>query len=320
MVKIKAAKEKEVKSPLTWGRFKRQSAKYWQLYVLLLVPLGLLLLFSYWPMYGLQLAFKDFYPRRGIWGSPWVGLTNFKNFLSSFQFAKVMRNTLTISTTTLIIGFPMPILLALGLNELASKKYKKVVQSATFFPYFVSIIVLIGLMWQLLDVRIGPINALLRAIGGESAVTNFRASPNWVVPLYVITSIWQNTGYSAVVYLAALSGISIELQEAAIIDGASKVQKIWHINLPGIKNTAVVLFILSLSNIVGVGFEKVFAMQNPTNRAMADVLSTYIYSMGVTSGDFAYATAVGLFNSLITFALVFTSNAISRKVNETSLW
>jgi len=301
-------------------RLGRQILKCWQLYVMLLIPLALLFIFSYWPMYGLQLAFRDFRPRLGIWGSPWIGLDNFRHFLSSHSFLRVMGNTLTISLSTLIIGFPIPILLALGLNELRSKKYKQVIQTTTFFPYFVSVVVMVGIMWQLLDVRIGPVNALLRAIGGEDAVINFRASPDWVVPLYVISSIWQNAGFTAIIFLASLASISPELQEAAIIDGASKVQKIWHVNLPAIKNTAVIMFILSLSNVVGVGFEKVFAMQNMANQSTANVLSTYIYQMGIGGGDFSFATAVGLFNTLITFTLVFSANAISRRVNEASLW
>ncbi len=293
----------------------------WQLYLFLLLPLIYILVFSYYPMTGIQLAFKKFMPVQGIWGSPWVGFKNFEKFFTSYQFPRVMKNTLTLSFYGLFAGFPMPIILALALNALRSDRYRKFIQTVTYLPHFISMVVMIGILYQMFNPRIGLLAGLFSVITGKENI-DLLAIPEAFPHLYVWSGIWQSMGYSAIIYIAALAGVDPELHEAAEIDGASRFARVRHIDFPSILPTAVIMLILSAGQIMNVGFEKVFLMQNKLNAATSEVISTYVYkvSIAASQSDFSFGTAIGLFNSLINFALLITVNFISKKLNDTSLW
>jgi putative aldouronate transport system permease protein len=290
----------------------------WQLYLLLLLPMAIIIIFSYGPMYGLQIAFKNYRPRDGFWGSPWVGLQHFRTFFSNFQIKRLILNTLGISMYSLIAGFPIPIILAILINECANRSFKKTVQMVTFAPYFISTVVMVSMILMFLSVYGGPINTLLASMG-KSRV-DFMARPELFKSIYVWTGVWQGAGYSSVIYIAALSGIDPALHEAAIIDGANKFQRIIHIDIPGITPTIIILLILSCGGLMSVGFEKIYLMQNQLNMSTSDVISTYVYRMGLENAQYSFSTAVGLFNSVINTILLITVNQIARKVSETSLW
>ena len=294
--------------------------KAWQLYTLMLLPLIYLVVFKYYPMLGAQIAFKNFNLVKGIWGSPWVGFKHFDRFLKSYQFVRVMRNTLVISFYQLIAGFPLPIILALGLNYLRSARYKKVVQMVTYAPYFISMVVLVGMMIQVLAVRNGVVNNVIAAFGLERV--NFFGDPAIFPHLFVWSSIWQTVGYGSIIYIATLSGIPPELHEAAIVDGATIMQRIYHVDIPGILPTAIILLILNVGRVLEIGFEKAFLMQNPLNLRNSEVIQTYVYKTGLLSAlpQYSYASAIGLFRSIIGLILLVSVNGISRRVNSTSLW
>jgi putative aldouronate transport system permease protein len=296
----------------------RKILRGWQLYLLLLLPMAVIIIFSYGPMYGLQIAFKNYRPRDGFWGSPWVGLQHFRTFFSNFQIKRLILNTLGISVYSLIAGFPIPIILAILINECTHRGFKKTVQMVTFAPYFISTVVMVSMILMFLSVYGGPINTLLASMG-QSRV-DFMAKPELFKSIYVWTGIWQGAGYSSVIYIAALSGIDPTLYEAAIIDGASKFQRIIHIDIPGIMPTMIILFLLSCGGLMSVGFEKIYLMQNQLNMGASDVISTYVYRMGLENAQYSFSTAVGLFNSVINTALLIIANQIARKVSETSLW
>lgn len=292
----------------------------WQLHVVLLLPLIYIVVFKYVPMYGAQIAFRDFMPLKGIWGSDWVGIKNFKKFFMSYQFATVMKNTIGISAYSLVAGFPIPIFLALALNNADSRVYKKTVQMATYAPHFISTVVMAGIILRMLSPHTGIINHIVKALGAEPVA--FMSEPRLFKTVYVITGIWQNAGWGTIIYLAALSSINPTLHEAALVDGATRVQRTWHIDVPGIMPTAVILLILNTGRIMNVGFEKVFLLQNPLNLTSSEIIQTYVYKIGLGSSlpDYSFATAVGLFNSLINLALLLVVNSIARKLGETSLW
>lgn len=294
--------------------------KCWQLYVFLLIPLVYIVIFNYLPMYGAVIAFKKYTYTGGIWDSPWVGLDNFKRFFSSYYFPRIMGNTIGLSLYNLIAGFPFPILLALSLNYIGNRTYKKMVQMVTYSPYFISTVVMVGMIMQFLDVRIGVVNHLVRALGGEAV--NFMGVPEYFKSIYVWSGIWQTCGYGAIIYISALANVPTELHEAAVIDGANKLRRMWHIDLPSILPTAAIMLILSFGNIMSVGFEKVYLMQNPLNLRTSEVINTYIYNAGISGGaaNYSYATAIGLFQSVISFAMLMMVNHISKRLNETSLW
>jgi putative aldouronate transport system permease protein len=296
---------------------KKTLSRHWQLYVLILLPLAWVIIFKYGPMYGLQIAFKDYMIRLGYWGSKWVGLKHFKSFMSSYYFPRLMGNTIGVSLYSMIAGFFPPIILAIALNECRIKLLGKTVQMITYAPYFLSTVVVVGILNQLLSYR-GLVNVLVAAIGGTPVAFMGEA---WLFKsLYVWSGVWQGTGYQSIIYLAALAGISPELQEVAQIDGANIWQRIWHVDLPGILPTAVILFILSTAGILNVGFEKVFLMQNPLNMSTSDVISTYTYRMGLVNMDYSLATAVGLFQSVISLVFMFAVNKIAKKISDVSLW
>ena len=292
----------------------------WQLYVLLIIPLAYLILFKYGPMYGAQIAFKDYRITQGIWESPWAGLKHFRRFVNSFDFWMLIRNTLALSFYELLAGFPVPIILALSLNYVGKSGFKKTVQMITYAPHFISTVVMVGIILQFLAPRFGLVNLVIQAFGGESI--NFMGRVGWWRSIFVWSGVWQRAGYGSIIYLAALSSIDPQLHEAAIVDGATKPQRIWHIDLPGIMPTAVILLILNIGRILNIGFEKVLLMQNSLNLPVSEIIDTYVYKIGLASPtvNFAYPTAIGLFRSVISFILLITVNRIAKHVTESSLW
>jgi putative aldouronate transport system permease protein len=296
----------------------KRMRRNWQLYLLISPVLVFFLVFEYVPMYGVQIAFKNFIATKGIWGSPWVGFRHFERFFESYYFWRLMKNTLGIGIYQLVVGFPIPILLALMLNEVRSKKFSRFVQTVTYAPHFLSTVVMVGLIMIFLSPETGLLNRVVTMFRGEPIP--FMTDPAWFKTVYVLSGVWQQMGWSSIIYLAALAGIDPQLHEAARVDGASRWQRIWHVNLPGIMPTIIILLILQVGSIVGVGFEKVFLMQNPLNMSASDVISTNVYRSGIIGAQYSYSAAVGLFNSVINFIMLVTVNRIARKVNETSLW
>ena len=298
----------------------RRIRKGWQLYLLLALPLAWLFVFQYYPMYGAQIAFRDFLPGNGIWGSEWVGLTHFVRFFNSPMFARLMQNTLGLSFYSLMVGFPIPILFALSLNQLRSGHFKNFMQMVSYAPYFISTVVLVGMMLQFLDMRIGPINQLIKLFGGDPI--QFMGSAELFPSVYVWSAVWQNTGFNTIIYLATLTTIDPALHEAALVDGANRIQRIWHIDLPGILPVAATLLILNMGQLLNVGFEKTYLMQNTMNLSASEVISTYVYKVGLAGGvvNFSYASAIGLFNSLIGLVLLLIANRVSKRFTETALF
>ncbi len=302
----------------TFRSLLRRMSRQWQLYVFLLVPVALVIIFSYIPMYGVTLAFKTYRAKLGILGSPWAGMKYFNQFFNSPNFSMLLRNTLTLSFYSLIFSFPAPIILALCLNEIRQKWFKKTVQLVTYAPFFISTVVLVGMLIRLTNVRSGFIPQIMQFLGMKPV--DLMSIPSMFRPLYVLSGIWQGMGYSAVIYIAALSNADPALYEAAIIDGASRMQKIIHIDIPTIMPTITLLLIMSVGNIMSIGAEKVYLMQNDLNQVQSEIISTYVYKIGLISGQFSLSTAVGVFNSVINFLLLFIVNKIAQKVSDTSLW
>ncbi|MDI6618425.1 MAG: ABC transporter permease subunit [Clostridiales bacterium] len=290
----------------------------YDLYLLLLPSFIYVIIFHYYPLYGLQIAFKDFIPTKGIWGSPWVGFEHLKRFFNSYYFWTLIKNTLGISLYSLIVGFPIPIILALMLNEVKSNFFKKLVQTVTYAPHFISTVVMVGIILAFLSPTSGILNTLIKFLGGEPIA--FMQKPEWFKTIYVFTGVWQGAGWGSIIYLAALAGIDPQLHEAALMDGATRLQRIWYINIPGILPTIVILLILRSGSIMNVGFEKVFLMQNQLNMEASDVISTYVYRSGLLQAQYSFSSAVGLFNSVINCFLLVIVNSITRKIGETSLW
>jgi putative aldouronate transport system permease protein len=273
--------------------------------------------YSYLPLYGIQLAFKEFSPVLGIVGSPWIGFTNFQRFFKSYYFWVLIRNTVGLNLYILFAAFPFPILLALLFNEIRHSMVRQTVQTVVYAPHFISSVVLVSLLLLFFNNN-GFVNVILKGLGFESVP--FMTSAAIFPHVYVWSGVWQNTGWNSIIYIAALSAIDPQLHEAAQIDGASRLQRIWHINLPGIKSTAVILFILETGRIMNVGFEKIFLMQNNQNLSASDVISTYVYRTGLLNMDYSYSTTVNLFNNVINLALLLMVNRFSRKITESSLF
>jgi multiple sugar transport system permease protein/putative aldouronate transport system permease protein len=292
----------------------------WQLYALLALPIAYIIIFKYVPLLGSQIAFRDYIFADGIWNSPWVGLENFQRFVDSPQFEKVMRNTISLSAYSLLVGFPIPILLALSLNQVKQHFFKKSVQLITYAPYFISLTVLIGMIIQFMNPRVGLIALIAKALGLE--IPNILGDPDYFAHVYVWSGVWQTTGFGAIVYLSVLSAIDPTLHEAAVIDGANRLQRIWNIDIPGIIPTAVILLILSAGTLLQLGFEKAYLMQNPLNMGVSEVIDTYVYRIGLLGAvpDFSYATAIGLFKSTIGLILTLVVNYSAKRVTGESLW
>ena len=302
-MKSSATAKKKSISP---GAFVANELKrHWQLYVMLILPLTYLIIFAYIPMGGVIIAFKDYSIRGGIWGSDWVG---FEHFI----------NTLILSLYNLVITFPMPIILALAVNELKSKAYKKVVQMVTYMPYFISTVVLVGTMKNIFSPRTGLINNIIALFGG--AQTDFMGNPDLFRTMYVWSGVWQGMGYSAVIYIAALANVDSSQVEASLMDGAGRFARVWHVDLPAIMPTIVIQLILAVGSVMSLGYEKVFLMQNPVNTEVSEVISTFVYKRGIAGFQYSYSAAVGLFNSVVNLVLIALANVFAKKVGETSLW
>lgn len=292
--------------------------KNWDLYLLILPVIFYFLVFKYGPMYGLQIAFKDFLVTKGFMGSPFVGLKHFMRFFNSYNFGELMENTVGISLYQLAVGFPVPILLALMVNEARVGWFKKTVQTVTYAPHFLSTVVLVGMLSVFLSPRNGLVNQVIVLLGGEPIY--FMAEAAWFKTLYVFSGVWQNAGWSSIIYMATLAGIDVQMYEAAVIDGASRLKRLIFLTIPCIVPTAVIILIMDIGRIMDVGFEKVFLMQNQLNIGASDVISTYVYTVGITGSQFSYSAAIGLFNSVINFALLIVVNKASKKLTESSLW
>ena len=309
--------EKSVKSVPAKKKSKRKSSN-WQFWAIIALPVIYAIVFAYIPMGGIIIAFKDYSIRKGILGSSWVGLKYFKQFLTSPSSVLVIKNTFILGIYTLIANFPIPILLAIAINEIGNRKFKKTMQMVTYAPYFISVVVLVGMMMQMMDLRTGIINVLLQKVGIDAI--NFFGDAGIFRHLYVWSGVWQTAGYSSIIYVAALAGVSPELQEAAIVDGATRVQRIMHVDIPAIMPTVIIMLIFNCSNIVSIGMDKIYLMQNSLNTSVSEVISTFVYKVGVVNSNFSYSTAAGLFQSIVAFALLVIVNQICKKVTETSLW
>jgi putative aldouronate transport system permease protein len=296
----------------------KKMAKRYDLYLMLLLPIAFYLIFHYGPLYGLQIAFKNFNPARGIMESPWVGFDHFQRFFDSYYFWRLLWNTLSINLISLLIAFPIPILLALLVNEIRNQKFSKLLQNITYIPHFISIVVIVGILQAMLSPTAGPINMLIEAFGGSPI--RFMESAGWFKPIYIGSNIWQNMGWQSIIYIAALSGVNPQLYEAAKMDGASRLRRIWHVSLPGIVPVIVILLILDVGHFMNVGFEKILLMQNNLNLESSDVISTFVYTTGILKGEYSYTAAIGLFNSVINLILLLLVNRFARKTSETSLW
>ncbi|MDR3193115.1 MAG: ABC transporter permease subunit [Treponema sp.] len=299
-------------------RISRSAHKYWQFYLCLIPVIAYFVIFHYWPMWGVQIAFRDYNPIDGILGSPFVGFKHFLRFFNSYQFARIIRNTLGISLYQLAIAFPAPIILAILLSELRSNEFRKTMQMLTYAPHFLSVVVVVGMMTTMLSPRTGIVNLAIRALGGEAVF--FMAEPGWFKSLYVFSGIWQNCGWSSIIYIAAITGIDPNLFEAAVVDGASTFKRIIHVTLPSIMPTIIILLILQCGHLMSVGFEKVFLMQNSLNMPASDVISTYVYRAGMVDAQISFASAVGLFNSVINCTLLVIVNTFAKKSGEISLF
>lgn len=298
-------------------RFGMTVRRYWMLYLMITPLLLYYLLFCYLPMFGIVIAFQDFRVTRGFFASKWVGLEHFRRFFTSEYAWTTSRNTLMINFYGLIFGFPAPILLAILLNEVKQVRFKKAVQLITYMPHFISLVVVCAIIRDFLSAR-GLINTFL-AFFGRSAV-NFLTEPSWFRPIYVISGIWQHMGWDSIIYLAALSAIDPELYEAATVDGASRLRKIWHITLPGIAPTITILLILRIGSMMSVGFEKIILLYTPLTYETADVISTYVYRRGLIDGKYSFAAAVGLMNSVVNLILLLSADRFSKKIGQRGLF
>jgi len=299
-----------------WRRIRRNLG----LYLLLLPAVILLICFAYKPMYGVIIAFKDFKPATGITGSSWADPWHkyFTKFFKSFQFDTTIRNTLVINLYSLAAGFPLPILLALVVNQMKSNWFRKSFQTITYLPHFISTVVMVGIIILFLSPGSGLIGNIYRLFGKEAP--NLMGSAGAFSSVYVWSDIWQNFGWDSIIYIAALSSVDPSLYEAATVDGASKRQKMWHIDVPMLIPTAVILLIMRVGGLMGLGFEKVYLMQNDMNLKTSEVISTYVYKMGILSAQYSYSAAINMFNTIINFILLFAVNQISRRFSENSLW
>lgn len=302
-------------SSLLWKRIWKHKV----FYLFMLPGIVWFFLFSYVPLYGIQVAFRDFNFMGGITGSPWAGLKYFHQFFDFYQSGTIIRNTIIISLMKLIIGFPMPIILAILLNEVNNRKFKKVVQTLSYLPYFVSWIVVITLMQRLLTPYGGPVNDLITSIFGTEPI-QFLNNTSWFYQVVLGSEIWKNIGWSSIIYMAAIAGIDQQLYEAAKIDGAGRFRQMWHVTLPGIRNIAVILFILATGSLMGAGYEQLLLLNGPATTAIGSVLDVHVISSGISQGRLSYAAAVGLFQSLIALILIVTANRIARKFSDVSLF
>ena len=291
------------------------------LYALMTPSLILLILFSYLPMYGIIIAFKDYNAVQGIWGSPWTknfGFWHFIRFVTAYNFTSLIKNTLVLSLYSLVVNAICPVVLALFVNEIQNKAFKRTVQTISYSPYFISCVVMVGMVVSFLNVDRGIVNKVITSFGGKG--TMFMSDPDWFVHLYVWTGVWQGVGWASIVYLGCLSNVDPCLHEAAVIDGASRMKRLWHINLPAIIPVFTIQLILSVGNIMNVGFEKAYLMQTDANLSASEIIATYAYKISLLKKQYSFGTAVGLFNAAINIILLFIVNFVSKKVGQESLW
>lgn len=305
-------------APGRW--FRKRVLAHWQLLALLVIPAAWYIIFCYVPMFGVQLAFKNYKVRQGILGSPWADplLRHFTRYFSSYYAWSTIWNTLAINLGCLLIGFPAPIILALVLNEINNLRFRKILQNITYIPYFLSIVVVVSMLKLFTDQRYGVINIFIQALGMKAIP--LMESEYYFRPLYVLSNVWQNMGWNAIIYIAALAGVDTALYEAATVDGASRWQKIIHVSIPCILPTIVTMLILRIGQLMTIGFEKALLMQNDLNIGTSEIISTLVYKNGIQKGDYSYATAVGLMNSVVNLVLIVTANTVCRKTLDQSLW
>lgn len=292
----------------------------WQLYVLILIPLVYIIVFKYVPMYGARIAFVNYMPRKGVMGSEVVGFAHFERFLKSPMFFTVIKNTLAISLYSLLLNIPFPIILAISLNYLKNQTFKKTVQMVTYLPHFLSTVIVVSLLQLMFNTHSGVVNNFINFLTGEKI--NFLGLSKYFRSMYVWSGIWQGAGWSSILYISALAGVDPQLHEAAIIDGANKLKRIWHIDIPCIIPTVSIMIIMNMGSVLTVGFDKTFLMQNPTNLEISQVLSTYEYSVGIGGGipSYSYPAAIGLWSTTISFLLICITNKISKALSDTGLW
>ena len=296
---------------------RKKIIKKWRLYVMIAPAIIFFAIFNYYPMYGVIIAFKDYVATQGILGSPWVGFKHFERFFNAYYFWQLLKNTFLINAYQLAM-FPVGIIVALSMNEIGNSKFKKTVQTITYAPHFISVVVMTGMIIAFLSPSTGIINKFIELLGFEPIA--FMAEPGWFKTVFVQSGVWQNLGWSAIIYLAALAGVNPELHEAATVDGASRLQRILHINIPSIIPVIVILLILDVGNFLTIGFEKIYLLQNSLNMESSDVIQTFVYRSGLLEGQYSFSAAVGLFNSVINLILLVSVNYIARKTTQNSLW
>lgn len=301
-----------------WSHTWKMARRNWALYLMILPMFVYIVIFHYWPLYGVQIAFRNFNFASGITGSPWVGMKWFNYFFKSAQFKVVIRNTLFLTFYDLVAGFPIPIILAIVMHSISSKRFRRIAQTITYLPHFISVIVLVGMMSCMFAVNGGWVNTIITALGGTPK--QLMGDAKYFRHVYVWSGVWQQMGWNSIIYLAALTAIDPGLHEAAMIDGAGKLRRIWHIDLPGISGTIAILLILRFGSIMSLGFDKVYAMQNSLNSSVSEVISTYVYEMGMVKYRYSYSAAISLFNNVINFIMLATVNTISSKLSGSSLW
>lgn len=306
-----------MKTTKTHNKFITVLLKYKYLYLMILPVMAYYIIFHYLPMYGIVISFMDYSPTRPVFANEWVGLKHFKAFFNSIYIFRLFRNTIMINVYGLVFGFPAPIILALMLNELRSESFKRTIQTISYLPHFISTVIAVGIVLTFVSYD-GIINEVLVKFGMEKI--QFMTEPNWFYPIYILSGFWQNLGWNSIVYLSAITAIDPNLYEASYMDGASRIQQIVNITIPGILPTITILLILQIGGMLSVGFEKVFLLYNPAIYDKADVISTYVYRKGLEELSYSYSSAVGLFNSVVNFMLLYVANFFSRKFSESSLW
>lgn len=300
---------------MLWKQFKTMD---YQLYVLAIPAIVYMIIFHYMPLYGVQIAFKDLILRKGINDSPWAGMKHFKRFFEAYNFKLLISNTLILSVYQLLMSFPFPIILALMLNQVRQKRFKATVQTLTYIPHFISLVVLVGMVQIILSPRTGFVNHIIQFFGGETIL--FMGEPRYYKHIYVWSGIWQSTGWNSIIYVAALSSVNPELYEAAKVDGASQMQIMRHVDLPGILPTIITMFLLGIGQMMNLGFQKALLLQNDLTALSQEIIQTYTYKIGLVDNQYSYAAAIGLFNSAINVVLLLTFNWISKKTTKESLW
>ena len=295
-------------------------AENWQMYLFLIIPLIWLIIYKYWPMYGAQIAFRKFKPVEGVVGSKWVGLANFKDFFASVYFGRTVGNTLILSLYSLAVGFPTPIIFALLLNSVRSKRWRGWIENVTYMPHFISTVVLVGILSRVFDIHTGLVHNIVSVLGGNFDNDLFIGDANFR-NLYIWSGVWQGTGWGSIIYMAALSGVDPEQHEAATVDGASRWDRLWHVDLPAIVPTITITLILRCGSIMSIGFDKAFLMQNDTNLAASEVIATYVYKVGLKDSlNYSYSSAVNLFNSIVNLVTISLVNFITNRINGSGLW